>query len=99
MADENDFEGITEIENNLRGWQWIYGRTPRFSVSRTFTSNGHSYSVNLEVMHGLIDIVTINGIDTDVGLKGIRFCEEHVSQVLSDLCCHNFVRGAQTPSE
>lgn len=34
--DEGRFTGILSIKNRLMSWEWIYGKTPPFTITRTF---------------------------------------------------------------
>ncbi|EFA10961.1 lipoyl amidotransferase LIPT1, mitochondrial [Tribolium castaneum] len=41
---EKWFPGIEEIRDNLQGWQWRFGKTPKFTISRSFTVPEHLIS-------------------------------------------------------
>lgn len=34
--DESTFPGILAVKQRLASWEWVYGKTPKFSISRTF---------------------------------------------------------------
>ncbi|CAB3240992.1 unnamed protein product [Arctia plantaginis] len=66
------FPGLAELKNELQTWDWNYGRTPVFTVSRAFPvpaqllAPSEIYSatqeliINMTVEHGLISDVTLN---------------------------------------
>ncbi|XP_022318020.2 lipoyl amidotransferase LIPT1, mitochondrial-like isoform X2 [Crassostrea virginica] len=37
-GDETLFPGVTEINKASKDWEWVFGKTPKFSIKRTFTS-------------------------------------------------------------
>ncbi|KAI8438754.1 hypothetical protein MSG28_011158 [Choristoneura fumiferana] len=69
---EDWFPGLSEIRNELQSWDWCYGRTPVFTVSRSFPvpeellapsklySATQELSINMKVEKGLISDVTLN---------------------------------------
>ncbi|XP_047020424.1 lipoyl amidotransferase LIPT1, mitochondrial isoform X2 [Helicoverpa armigera] len=66
------FPGLAELRNELQSWDWNYGRTPVFTVSRSFPvpaellAPSKAYSatqelvISMSVDKGLIDDVTLN---------------------------------------
>jgi len=66
------FPGLAEIKNELQSWDWNFGRTPVFTVSRTFPvpaellapskvySATQELVISMSVEKGLIDDVTLN---------------------------------------
>ncbi|VIO89320.1 lipoate-protein ligase, mitochondrial precursor, putative [Brugia malayi] len=46
VTDEEQFPGVLEYEDELRNWEWIYGRTPQFILPL--------YSDRIRVEHGII---------------------------------------------
>lgn len=65
------FPGLDELKNELKTWDWCYGRTPAFTVSRSFPVpaellNQNVYTatqelvINMSVEKGLINDVTLN---------------------------------------
>ncbi|RVE51081.1 hypothetical protein evm_004224 [Chilo suppressalis] len=69
---EDWFPGLTQLKSELQGWDWCFGRTPDFSVSRTFPvpsellapskvyAATQELAINMTVVKGLIDDVTLN---------------------------------------
>lgn len=66
------FPGLAELRNELQSWDWCYGRTPAFTVSRSFPvpaellapskvySSTQELVISMTVEKGLIDDVTLN---------------------------------------
>ncbi|XP_043685636.1 lipoyltransferase 1, mitochondrial isoform X1 [Vespula pensylvanica] len=62
---EDWFPGIDKLKEEFRSWEWIYGRTPEFSVTKTFdmpASNGNLYRVNLtlEIQKGIVEEIRMS---------------------------------------
>ncbi|KAM3967447.1 LOW QUALITY PROTEIN: lipoyltransferase 1 [Aphomia sociella] len=66
------FPGLEELKNDLKSWDWCFGRTPDFTVSRTFPvpaellaptkiySATQELIINMTVVKGLINDVTLS---------------------------------------
>lgn len=39
---EDSFPGVGALSSSLREWAWIYGKSPKFSIKRSFVSNFNS---------------------------------------------------------
>lgn len=64
--------GLAELKNELQTWDWCFGKTPVFTVSRTFPvpaellapskvySSTQELVINMTVEKGLISDVTLN---------------------------------------
>lgn len=77
---EDIFFGIEDSKRNLESWEWIYGRTPRFTVYREFIiknninlSSHHSYisenmKLNVEVViyYGKIENIYLKLLDMEI---------------------------------
>jgi len=81
------------MTKDLQEWQWIYGKTPRFTV--TFSTSIASNDISMEITsyHGLVESTSIHCDDrgihtlfTDLvgGLKGVRFDCGDVKLALND---------------
>ncbi|XP_050344667.1 lipoyltransferase 1, mitochondrial isoform X2 [Nymphalis io] len=69
---EDWFPGLSELKNELQTWDWSFGRTPVFTVSRSFPvpaellapskvySATQELVINMTVEKGLINDVTLN---------------------------------------
>ncbi|CAH0561865.1 unnamed protein product [Brassicogethes aeneus] len=63
---EQWYPGISEIRDQLQGWEWCYGKTPKFTVSRSFAvpdrltcSGPEDLKITLTVESGLIADVSL----------------------------------------
>ncbi|XP_068672728.1 lipoyl amidotransferase LIPT1, mitochondrial-like isoform X5 [Montipora foliosa] len=93
-SNEKQFHGITALKKELQEWQWIYGKTPRFSV--TFSTNFSSEnitSVRMMSYHGLLENIEIHCDDKEIrelftnlvgGLKGARFESGDIERALEN---------------
>ncbi|XP_039753584.1 lipoyltransferase 1, mitochondrial isoform X3 [Pararge aegeria] len=69
---EDWFPGLSELKSELESWDWAFGRTPEFTVSRSFPvpaellapskvySATQELVISMTVEKGLIDDVTLN---------------------------------------
>ena len=73
-------------------WQWNYGRSPKFDVTRKGYWDGGALEANLSIANGVItdarfygDFLAVRGMETLVErLKGVAFRPETVRAVLED---------------
>ncbi|CAH3174277.1 unnamed protein product, partial [Porites lobata] len=79
---EELFPGITTMKEELQEWKWIYGKTPRFSVTFSTNLSSKDISITATSYHGLIEKIDIKCDDhemlslfTDLvsRLKGVQF--------------------------
>uniref|UniRef100_UPI00398F408A lipoyl amidotransferase LIPT1, mitochondrial n=1 Tax=Pristiophorus japonicus TaxID=55135 RepID=UPI00398F408A len=51
--------GVNKFTQELKSWDWIYGRTPKFSVSHSFSMDhnvsGAEVKLNMSINHGRIE--------------------------------------------
>lgn len=87
-TDETQFPGIHSKANELRTWEWVYGKTPKFSVQTSFTVLHEQSLVDVQVLmdvkSGRIETCNIEAPDhwlpREVGDKlnsafiGSKFC-------------------------
>lgn len=55
--------GIAEIQQELRSWEWIYGKTPRFTL--IWPTGEHTSQVHIHVNRGLIEEIDFSKLETD----------------------------------
>lgn len=80
-------------EEKYRNWDWIYGRSPKFSYKKRMRFEGASIEVNLEVEDGHIsqcviigDFLSLKSIqDVEKAIAGTKFDAQAVAQVLDSL--------------
>ncbi|KAJ7391001.1 Lipoyltransferase 1, mitochondrial [Desmophyllum pertusum] len=79
---EDQFPGISAMKEELQEWKWIYGKTPRFSVTFSTTLSSKHISVEVTSFHGLVENIDIQSEDKEMysllthlvdGLKGVKF--------------------------
>ena len=79
---ENHFPGIHDLYTTLQSWEWIYAKTPKFTIYRTFSSEGHlepgldpvtRLSVSLEINKGCIEDVRL-GVSEGAGEELKQLC-------------------------
>ncbi|KAF2883501.1 hypothetical protein ILUMI_22674 [Ignelater luminosus] len=84
---EQQFPGITEIRDTLRDWEWCYGKTPKFSVTKSFIGNFNSISKNLKFtinieqgrINDMILYVPSGEEKVITSLKGQKFTEDIIN--------------------
>lgn len=62
---EDWFPGINKLEEKFRSWEWMYGRTPKFTVTRAVdvpAENGNLYRLNLslEIQNGIVEEIKMS---------------------------------------
>lgn len=101
-TDETTFPGINSQAKELQSWEWIYGKTPKFSINTSFNvSYKQSYlevKVFIDVNSGRIETCHIETPDhwlpLDVCDKlnssfiGLKFCPTETA-VLTNTIIHN----------
>ncbi|XP_039723080.1 lipoyl amidotransferase LIPT1, mitochondrial isoform X1 [Pteropus medius] len=97
--DETQFPGINSKAKELQTWEWIYGKTPKFSVNTSFNvSHGQSHleiKVFLDIKNGRIEICNIEAPDHWLPLEirdklnssfiGSKFCPAEVTMLTNIL--------------
>ncbi|XP_043475249.1 lipoyltransferase 1, mitochondrial [Leptopilina heterotoma] len=80
---EGWFPGIEELTGEFRSWQWIYGKTPKFTVTRHIemktpnTSSHHRLKLILDVQDGIVNDIQLI-LPTDLVPIG---CNENASVI------------------
>uniref|UniRef100_A0A8C5P2K4 Lipoyl amidotransferase LIPT1, mitochondrial n=1 Tax=Jaculus jaculus TaxID=51337 RepID=A0A8C5P2K4_JACJA len=87
-ADETVFPGVNSKVQELRSWEWIYGRTPKFSVNTTFNvlhEQTHlEIKVFLDIKDGRIEICNIKAPDHWLPLE---LCDQLNSSLIGSKFC------------
>jgi len=87
-----EMEGITVLrEEKYSTWEWIYGRSPEYSIRKERGFNGNVLEISLMVKNGAIQSLKLDGdfIGTEVSkeveecLKGVRMIEGEIASALS----------------
>ncbi|XP_030636594.1 lipoyl amidotransferase LIPT1, mitochondrial [Chanos chanos] len=57
-SNETLLPGIHKMTHELRSWEWVYGRTPKFSISTDFVVDEMSdinVTLNIEIKNGIVE--------------------------------------------
>ena len=79
VTDEQQFPGLETFYKSHQSWDWIFGKTPKFSVSRSFHRPKRGSPFFLD-----IDLTVDRGLITEAKLSGsiyqllLRRVEEHI---------------------
>lgn len=96
---EDYFQGITSIEKNLRSWEWIFGKTPRFIITKRFLMNSKQDELLIQVTiyHGYIEALKIEpyvDLAHDLLLINTKFTLYDVNLTLDA-----FIRSSKSENE
>ncbi|KAL3892335.1 hypothetical protein ACJMK2_004551 [Sinanodonta woodiana] len=89
--DEMKYPGVTKKMEELRSWEWIYGRTPDFSLQRMYTATINdkplSFSLKIKFKKGRIAELNVSDICSwygnwretlEKGFQDCRYCRADV---------------------
>lgn len=88
---DEQFPGIVDLRKELEEWKWIYGKTPRFSVTFSTTLSARHMLAEITSYHGLVEDVNIKCEDKEMctlltklvqGLKGAKFKADDIHTAL-----------------
>lgn len=99
-TDETLFPGINSKAKELQTWDWIYGKTPKFSISTSFNvlyeQSSLEIKVFIDVKNGRIEICNIEIPDhwlpleicakLNSGFIGSKFCPIESATLTNTLC-------------
>ncbi|XP_076838558.1 lipoyl amidotransferase LIPT1, mitochondrial isoform X2 [Brachyhypopomus gauderio] len=81
--------GVNKMAAELRSWEWVYGKTPKFSISISFVAQGVDIVLDMDVKSGVIERCSMDvphhWLPADTvrqlcsTLAGVRFCPKEVS--------------------
>lgn len=79
---EGWFPGIDKLTEEFRSWQWVYGKSPKFTVTRhveltTPNASSHRLKLILEVLNGIVEDIQLV-LPTDLVPFG---CNENASVI------------------
>ncbi|XP_036419343.1 lipoyltransferase 1, mitochondrial [Colossoma macropomum] len=85
--------GIHKMAADLQAWEWVYGRTPKFSICTSFTAEGANIGLDMDIKNGVVEKCAMDiphhWLPPEVGkelcsaLTGIRFCPSEVAVVVA----------------
>ncbi|XP_012675124.2 lipoyltransferase 1, mitochondrial [Clupea harengus] len=96
-GEEECWPGIQNMAQELQTWEWVYGRTPKFSVCTNFDVHGLSSSanitLNLDIKNGIIENCVMDmstewlpkNVSEEFGsfLKGCKFCPNEMAMLVA----------------
>lgn len=98
-ANETEFPGILNKSRELQGWDWLYGKTPKFSISTYFPITDEQscleIKVNMDVKNGRIETCNIDVPqywlppamcdELKNNLIGSKFCPSEATAIITAL--------------
>lgn len=103
--DETDKAEIAKIEQELyKNWDWVYGRSPEFTVQKRHRFTGGTIDARFLIDNGVITSVKIYGDffgKKDVGevealLAGVKYAPAEIRQALAKLDLTQYFAGIPT---
>jgi len=70
----NQNDEISKTVDQLKSWNWVYGKTPKFTVKDEIIVDSKAVIIEIDVKNGCIDSIKLddNHIEIDIK-KGVRF--------------------------
>ena len=101
---ETTVPGIQGKVSTFSSWEWIYGKTPKFTLKREFNHDVDPFTIEICVNHGQVDSFTVRSLEKPcfkLKVEGSRFEPESLKDSLlmwslieDDLIwCSNVVKG------
>ncbi|XP_019716300.1 lipoyl amidotransferase LIPT1, mitochondrial [Hippocampus comes] len=100
-ADDSAFPGLRSMLAELQGWEWVFGRTPKFSIQTLLkmtddlSSAGRAVQLCLEIKHGVIESCRLDvppdwlpqrlSGELSDVLEGERFCPQRTAAAFAML--------------
>ena len=100
-ADKTQYPEIEKCLNDLTSWDWIFGKTPPFTIERNFENifddkNKANFDLKVKIEKGRLTDMKINfHTEEDIGLDcvhslernldGCRLCNEDITSLLSQV--------------
>ncbi|XP_026787902.3 lipoyltransferase 1, mitochondrial [Pangasianodon hypophthalmus] len=76
--------GIQKMTSDLRKWDWVYGKTPKFSICTTFVVENTNVGLEIDIKNGVVETCVMDvphdWLPADFvkefcsSLTGVRFC-------------------------
>ncbi|XP_066517553.1 lipoyltransferase 1, mitochondrial [Hoplias malabaricus] len=85
--------GIHKMAAELKTWEWVYGRTPKFSICTSFMAEGANIGIEVDIKNGIVEKCVMDiphywlppefGKELCSAITGIRFCPSEVAAVVA----------------
>ncbi len=96
---EDEFPGISKCLEDLRSWEWTFGKTPKFSIARIFSGymlNTHmNLDLKFEVHKGCLQNIEMSLMGCEFPsqtcevfihtLTGVRFCPNEICNAVQNI--------------
>lgn len=84
-TNEQVFPGIHGNRHILESWDWIYGKTPKFTITKDFFQNiqgePHNLKVNIVIEKGIIEDLTLTFDNNETPIELVKDCYLHLQGV------------------
>ncbi len=97
---ENEISEIQKLrDEKYSKWEWNFGQSPKFSMTREGRFLGGTLEATLEVRKGLIDKIRIYGdffgtidiSELEAALIGVSHNEENISEALNEIVLNDYM--------
>jgi len=101
---DSDFDGITALrEEKYSTWEWIYGRSPEYSIRKVRELDGKEIEISLMVKNGNIQAVQLSAdfklpVNIEQSLIGVSLIEGEISSIISGLDIQQYNLGLEVES-
>ncbi|XP_007253176.3 lipoyltransferase 1, mitochondrial [Astyanax mexicanus] len=92
---EDLMPGIHDMAAELKTWEWVYGRTPKFSICTSFTVEGANVALDMDIKNGVVEKCAMDvpqqwllpevGQQLCSALTSVRFCPSEAAAVVAAL--------------
>ncbi|WP_328797341.1 lipoate--protein ligase [Lactiplantibacillus plantarum] len=90
-------------EDYYANWDWVYGKSPEFSVKRRQHFDMGTIDARISVDDGLINSIKFYGDffgsgnvqDIEAALKGVRYDQEAIAKALADIDLNQYFTGIE----
>ena len=105
QVDETDKAEIAKIEQELyKNWDWVYGRSPEFTVQRRHRFTGGTIDARFLIDSGVITSVKIYGdffgkkdvSDVEALLAGVKYAPAEIRQAMAKIDLTRYFAGIPT---
>ena len=69
--------GLDDKIAMFKSWEWIFGKTPKFTLEKEFNNDSYPFTVKMQVHHGIVSNFSVSSDDREgdlvLDMKGVRF--------------------------
>jgi len=74
-------EDVLMIEEKLKSWAWIFGKSPRFKFEDDILLNGEEFPVTLSIVNGMMEDIFFFNHTMDIKAEQRRFTSESILDI------------------